>query len=110
MVHRAYYLLNITHSKIVLNEYKNRNFNMSDYNKQIGKRLKELRKSKDLTQKELAAKMGVKYQNVQRDERGLNGVSVSKLKQICDALNITMVEFFSGVGILIILFSTVLYF
>lgn len=49
--------------------------------------LKEMRKSKKLTQKELANLLGMKQQQYQRYEKGRNEISLSLFLKIVDACN-----------------------
>lgn len=54
----------------------------------IGKFILELRKKNNLTQKELADKLGVTYQAVSKWENGKNIPDISILKIICEEYNI----------------------
>jgi len=62
---------------------------LDDVERHIGKQIKMLRMSQKISQKELAKKMGITYQQVQKYETGLNRISVSRLWQICDIFSIT---------------------
>lgn len=55
----------------------------------IGKQIKLLRLSRKISQKELAKKMGITYQQVQKYENGLNKISVSRLWQVCDIFEVS---------------------
>ncbi len=55
----------------------------------IGKQIKLLRLSRKISQKELAKRMGITYQQVQKYENGLNKISVSRLWQVCDIFDIS---------------------
>lgn len=55
----------------------------------IGKQIKLLRLSRKISQKELAKKMGITYQQVQKYENGLNKISVSRLWQVCEIFEIS---------------------
>lgn len=55
----------------------------------IGKQIKLLRLSRKISQKDLAKKMDITYQQVQKYENGLNKISVSRLWQVCDIFEIT---------------------
>lgn len=61
----------------------------------IGKRIKAYRKAAGLSQKELAKKIGVSFQQLQKYESGENRVSAGRLWQISDSLNVEVIHFFS---------------
>lgn len=56
--------------------------------------MKEYRKTKDISQMELAEMIGVSYQQVQKYEKGANRISVDRLKQISKAIDVPISEFF----------------
>ncbi len=62
---------------------------MTPTSKQL--RLKEVRKSRGLTQAELARRIGTTAQNVQRIERGERNPTVTTLIRIADALDLELV-------------------
>lgn len=62
----------------------------------IGKFIAELRKEKNLTQEELANKLGITKNAVSKWERGLSMMDVSLLKPVCDMLDISIVELLNG--------------
>jgi transcriptional regulator with XRE-family HTH domain len=64
--------------------------------KDIGKFISELRKSKKITQEELAEKLGVNNRTISRWKNGNNMPDVSIYKPLCDELNITINELLSG--------------
>ncbi len=45
---------------------------------------------------ELAEKLGVSFQQIQKYEKGITRISVSRLKDISDALGVDISEFFIG--------------
>ena len=55
----------------------------------IGKFISVSRKNKDLTQEQLAEKLGVSINAVSKWERGLNLPDVSLMKTLCNILDIT---------------------
>jgi transcriptional regulator with XRE-family HTH domain len=63
--------------------------NLSEIENHIGKQIKLLRLSRKISQKELAKKMGITYQQVQKYENGLNKISVSRLWQVCEIFEIS---------------------
>lgn len=58
--------------------------------KAIGEFIRQLRKSAGMSQMQLAERIGVSYQQVQKYEKGVNKLSISRLKQIADALGVTV--------------------
>ena len=62
----------------------------------LGKKIKSRRKSLKMTQKGLAEKLGVTFQQVQKYESGQNRVSIAMLMNICGALKIRPHYFFEG--------------
>lgn len=62
----------------------------------IGKFIKEKRKENGLTQEKLAEKLGVSGRSVSKWENGICMPDMSLYKEICNILNISLVEFISG--------------
>lgn len=61
---------------------------IKDYDyKSIGQRIRKARKERQLTQEELAEKVGVGNQHISDIERGLTGMSIGTLIDICTALD-----------------------
>lgn len=54
----------------------------------VGDRIKEIRKEKHLTQKELGEKLGVSYQMIAQYENGKRNPKPETLKKIADALEV----------------------
>ena len=63
----------------------------------VGKRIKELRESKGISQVDLAYKIGSDRQYLYKIESAKVNVSMVKLAIIANALDITLEEFFSKV-------------
>ena len=62
----------------------------------IGNFLAELRKEHGFTQETLGEKLGVTNKTISRWENGVTMPDVSLFVPLCDALGITLDEFFSG--------------
>lgn len=62
----------------------------------IGKFIAELRKSKSMTQEEMAEKLGVSNKSVSRWENGRNLPDASLFEPICELLGISLTELFCG--------------
>jgi predicted transcriptional regulator len=77
--------------------------NANDFNKYIGIKIKEKRLEKKLTQTKLGNKLGVTFQQVQKYEKGINGVSAFRLNQLSRILNVPINYFFEYLDIPLIL-------
>lgn len=62
--------------------------------KTFGKRLKELRKKKGLTQLDIEVKCGLDRTDVSRIENGLKNIEFFTIVKIADALDIKLSELF----------------
>ena len=62
----------------------------------IGNFIKQCRKEKNLTQEELAQKLGTTSKSISRWENGNTMPDYSILKQLCDELNININELLTG--------------
>ena len=60
----------------------------------VGGRIREIRKSKGITQKDVAKHIGVRFQQVQKYECAINRVSASKLWMIAELLEVKVEDFF----------------
>ena len=67
---------------------------MSEINKKIGLKSKGLRKSYGLSQIELAEKINLSFQQVQKYEKGITAISVFRLQQIAEAFGVQPGTFF----------------
>jgi transcriptional regulator with XRE-family HTH domain len=61
---------------------------------EIGQLIREIRKSRRMSQMTLADHVGVSYQQIQKYEKGTSSISVDRLKQISDALDTSIFTFF----------------
>ena len=68
---------------------------MSSGNKVFGKRIKELRERKKLTQEKLAEKVGLDLQTISRIETGYYFTSFENLEKLANALDVTMADLFN---------------
>ena len=64
----------------------------------VGKRVRHSRWLVGMTQQQLAEKVGIKFQQIQKYETGMNRVSASRLWDIAAALTIPVSFFFEGLG------------
>lgn len=63
-------------------------------NKKIGLKIKQIRKSWGLSQIELAERIGISFQQIQKYEKGATRISVMRLQQISDSLGVSITAFF----------------
>ncbi|WP_208347546.1 helix-turn-helix domain-containing protein [Pseudaestuariivita rosea] len=64
----------------------------------VGKRIRHRRWMVGMTQQQLAEKVGIKFQQIQKYETGMNRVSASRLWDISDALGVEVSFFFEGLS------------
>lgn len=61
----------------------------------VGERVRELRETRNLSQRSLGELIGVTFQQVQKYEKGTNRITVARLNDICSALNVGF-DYFLG--------------
>jgi transcriptional regulator with XRE-family HTH domain len=64
-----------------------------ELNDSIGQLIKKIRKNKGLSQMKLASMLGISYQQLQKYEYGRSQISIGRLKQIADVLDISINTF-----------------
>jgi transcriptional regulator with XRE-family HTH domain len=64
----------------------------------VGKRIRHRRWMVGMTQQQLADKVGIKFQQIQKYETGMNRVSASRLWDVADALGVSIAFFFEGLA------------
>lgn len=64
----------------------------------VGKRIRHRRWMVGMTQQQLADKVGIKFQQIQKYETGMNRVSASRLWDVAEALGVTIGFFFEGLN------------
>ena len=62
----------------------------------VGKRVRHRRWMVGMTQQQLASKVGIKFQQIQKYETGMNRISASRLWDIAEALGVAISFFFEG--------------
>ncbi len=79
--------------------------NMNNYNRSpkdidvfAGEQLKKRRKELGMSQKFLAEKLGITFQQVQKYEKGLNRIGASRLYDLCEALKAKPSYFFKEIS------------
>ena len=63
---------------------------------ELGRRIRLRRVELDISQSELADKLGVSFQQVQKYEKGLNRVGAHRLQQTATALDVPITFFYDG--------------
>ncbi len=61
----------------------------------LGRRIADLRKSRGLTQAQLAQKLGCSVEFMSLVERGVNGLTIAGLERIAKVLKIDVLELFT---------------
>lgn len=64
----------------------------------VGKRVRHRRWMVGMTQQQLAECVGIKFQQIQKYETGMNRISASRLWDIAEALNAPVNFFFEGLA------------
>ncbi|SLN25865.1 transcriptional repressor DicA [Pseudoruegeria aquimaris] len=62
----------------------------------VGKRIRHRRWMVGMTQQQLAENVGIKFQQIQKYETGMNRVSASRLWDIAETLDVPVSFFFEG--------------
>lgn len=70
---------------------------MTDINTLIGNRIRRRRKMLQMTQSDLAAAIGIRFQQIQKYETGLNQMTVERIVQVTKALGMPVAELFEGI-------------
>jgi transcriptional regulator with XRE-family HTH domain len=64
----------------------------------VGKRVRHRRWMVGMKQQQLADRVGIKFQQIQKYETGMNRVSASRLWDIAEALEVPVAFFFDGLS------------
>lgn len=72
---------------------------MNPIDQHVGKRIRQRRWLKGMSQQDLAVRCNVKFQQVQKYETGANRVSASRLWEIAQALEVEVPYFFEGLEV-----------
>ena len=65
----------------------------------VGKRVRHRRWLVGMTQQQLAEKVGIKFQQIQKYETGTNRISASRLWNISEAMDVPVSFFFEGLDV-----------
>lgn len=66
---------------------------------EIGKRVRHRRWALSVTQRDLASSIGVKFQQIQKYETGVNRISASRLWLISKSLSVPITFFYEGLDL-----------
>jgi transcriptional regulator with XRE-family HTH domain len=66
----------------------------NSFNKDVGTKIKGRRQELKLTQTKLGNKLGITFQQVQKYEKGINGCSAFRIKELSKHLKVPIVYFF----------------
>lgn len=69
-----------------------------DISRHVGARIRGRRKELGFSQEDLAGKLGITFQQVQKYEKGTNRVSAPALYRLAAILNVPLAYFFPGSG------------
>lgn len=61
----------------------------------VGQRLRQIRTNKHISQEKLASLAGLHRTYIGSVERGERNITIIKLSEICECLNMSLTEFFS---------------
>lgn len=70
----------------------------TDIDEFVGRKLRRRRRILGLTQKELGARIGVRFQQIQKYECGANRITSSRLFELARALDVAIGYFFEGLS------------
>ncbi|WP_372785733.1 helix-turn-helix domain-containing protein [Phenylobacterium sp.] len=71
----------------------------SRINSEVGRRLRSRRRLMDMSQKEVAQRCGLTFQQIHKYESGVNRISVAKLILLAHALDLPASYFLEGLGV-----------
>lgn len=80
----------------IITEASRTNARATDFDKIIGQRIREQRITSGMNQQDLAAAIGVTYQQMHKYERGVNRISAGRLHDLAKALGVPVSVFFDG--------------
>ena len=66
---------------------------MTEFNENLGRRIRNERRLRGFSQKDLGKAIGVTFQQIQKYENGKNRISVETLEKMCRFLAIPMLRF-----------------
>ncbi|MGY6531936.1 helix-turn-helix domain-containing protein [Glycocaulis sp.] len=70
----------------------------TDIDRHVGERLRRRRRLMGLTQKELAERVGIRFQQIHKYETGINRMTASRLYELARALGAPVEHFYEGLN------------
>ena len=64
----------------------------------VGRKIREVRTDRGLSQDQLASRLGISFQQVQKYEKGTNRIGSSRLWEICMILDVPVGDLFEGLN------------
>lgn len=74
----------------------------TEVDKAVGAAVRKHRVAAGMSQHDLADKIGVTYQQAHKYERGINRISVGRIYDIAQALNVPLADLFADCGVSIV--------
>ncbi len=65
----------------------------SAFDKDLGRKIRMMRIMRDLTMVELSTRLGISHQQLQKQEKGIDRITVERLVKIAQALRVPVTEF-----------------
>lgn len=62
----------------------------------VGEKLRAIRIEKNVSQEKLGEAVGLTFQQIQKYEKGTNRIAASRLYQFAETLNVSILDFYSG--------------
>jgi transcriptional regulator with XRE-family HTH domain len=87
-----------THSAAAAPHQRSGRARSSDVDQHVGRRIRECRIMRGLTQQQMAELIGITYQQAHKYEKGMNRVSIGRLYVIAQALDVEPSYFFEGLN------------
>jgi len=69
------------------------NNELSEFDRKLGRKIRDARQLRGLTQTQLGEALGVSYQQVQKNENGKSRVTAERLESICNILDMSLSYF-----------------
>tara|TARA_R110001606_G_scaffold52504_1_gene130218 strand:- start:710 stop:1102 length:393 start_codon:yes stop_codon:yes gene_type:complete len=69
----------------------------TEVDKRVGRNIREIRNERFLTLAELAERLGISHQQLQKYETGTNRISASMIVDLVEVLNVPIEELFRGI-------------
>jgi transcriptional regulator with XRE-family HTH domain len=82
--------------RLNLSFFNRGDYMVNDFNKHLGEMLKKRRLALGLTQTKVAKAINVTFQQIQKYEKGINGVSSVRLLQLASYLKVQIAYFFDN--------------